>query len=198
MTENDDVPSIDELFNAEPVGPSPILTVSQMRALQRQQANVLTSVATGGARIQDVNSDYITNALVLRDSFVRIGLPNPFQWSDLWEWYGQWSRETSQYWERRQIIGNLTKTALKGLASFEVVGEVQDVGSTGEATWEAVDVRIAALIKERLKKPLDTLTASFAPTSPTEFPGSHVTRSRPGAGGSSHDSPDSSNTILSW
>lgn len=146
--QNGGVSNIEDLFNAQPPGSSDILSVPNIRLLLKQQANVLTTVATGGPRIQSVNASYIGDARTLTDNLERLGLPPAFPWENLWEWHGQWSRELPSYAERRALIQDLAKATLEELTALESRATVQDVGSTGAPTWEAVDRRIDALIKE--------------------------------------------------
>lgn len=140
--------NIDDLFNAHPPGGTAILNLPNIRTLLKQQANVLTTVATGGPRIPSVNASYIGDARTLTDNLERLGLPPAFPWENLWEWHGQWSRELPTYAERRALVQDLAKAALDELTAYESRATVQDVGSTGEQTWEAVDRRLDALIKE--------------------------------------------------
>ncbi|MCJ1685384.1 hypothetical protein [Rathayibacter sp. VKM Ac-2928] len=140
--------NIDDLFNAHPPGGTTILNLPNIRTLLKQQANVLTTVATGGPRIPSVNASYIGDARTLTDNLERLGLRPAFPWENLWEWHGQWSRELPTYAERRALVQDLAKAALDELTAYESRATVQDVGSTGEQTWEAVDRRLDALIKE--------------------------------------------------
>jgi hypothetical protein len=78
--------NIDSIFDATPGTPAPDLSIAQLRDLLRTQANVLTSVATGGDRIQDVNDAYIRNGVIVRENFERRCLDNPYPWADLGEW----------------------------------------------------------------------------------------------------------------
>jgi len=80
------------------------------------QRNLMVAVATGGPRIQSLNTEYqerrdrIRNALEERD----LRDPNPYH--DLWEWYGKWSNGDLSTWQsRRQYISELYTPLLERL-----------------------------------------------------------------------------------
>ena len=56
-----------------------------------RQAALLTAVATGGARIQDVQWKYEDCRRRLVDALQRRGLEYPFPWQDLWQSYDSWT-----------------------------------------------------------------------------------------------------------
>ncbi|MEA3359807.1 MAG: hypothetical protein U9R17_10460, partial [Thermodesulfobacteriota bacterium] len=70
--------------------------------------NIMISVATGGARIQNVNDNYIKKyeKIELGLEERNIGNPNPYR--NLWDWYEKWSSgDLPTYQSRRQYISEL-------------------------------------------------------------------------------------------
>ena len=74
---------------------------------ERRAEDVLTSVATGGPRIEDKRWEPQQRRWRLLPALERRGLPYPFPWQDLWEWYGYWSRDLPGYASRRAKIRDL-------------------------------------------------------------------------------------------
>lgn len=69
--------------------------------------DLMISVATGGERIQSVDSRYkaLHNSIYNRCKKLNIKYENTF--AGLWEWYARWSSEFPHYQERRQFINQL-------------------------------------------------------------------------------------------
>lgn len=67
----------------------------------------MISVATGGDRIQNVDSRYKTlhSSMVSRCKKVNIKYENSF--AGLWDWYARWGNDFPHYQERRQFINQL-------------------------------------------------------------------------------------------
>ena len=66
--------------------------------------NVMVSVATGGQRIQDVDTEYqkVYNKVAI--ALKKIDIDNPNNFRSLWDWYGKWKSDFSKYQERRDYI----------------------------------------------------------------------------------------------
>ena len=63
--------------------------VSELQA----QKNLMVAVATGGPRIDDVNTEYIERRKRIHDELARLGITDANPYPDLWAWYGlmeQW------------------------------------------------------------------------------------------------------------
>jgi hypothetical protein len=98
--------------------------------------NTMTSVSTGGQRIQDVNDEYKKLYREVTIEIKRLGLKNPNPYSDLWEWYGKWSSgEMPQYRDRRAYIIELFKPILSQLENHNNSEELE-VELTG---WERIE-----------------------------------------------------------
>jgi len=98
--------------------------------------NTMTSVSTGGQRIQDVNDEYKKIFREVSIELKRLGLKNPNPYSDLWEWYGKWSSgEMPQYRDRRAYLIELFKDILEQLENHNN-GEELEVELTG---WERIE-----------------------------------------------------------
>jgi len=93
----------------------------------------MTSVATGGPRIQDVNSRYQELYRDVDSEFRDRGGPNPIPYSDLWDWYGRWSQpDLKSYQSRRNFLRDLFGGAARQVN--------QGAGGGYEATgWERID-----------------------------------------------------------
>ena len=102
------------------------------------QRNVMTAVATGGPRIDDVNGEYKDRRKRIRSALDRLALPDPNAYDDLWGWYGKWSSgDLPTYVSRRQYLRELYAPLISQLQSIEsgVLPSMQRE-PTG---WERVD-----------------------------------------------------------
>lgn len=79
--------------------------------------DLMISVATGGERIQTVDSRYKTlhNSINSRCKKLNIRYDNNF--AGLWDWYARWSNDFPHYQERRQFINQLLAPSLDVFAS---------------------------------------------------------------------------------
>lgn len=119
-------------------------TVLQM--IERLKTNMI-AVSTGGPRIQDVNTQYISTYQSLNQYFSALGLENPNPYSDLWEWYGRWSRaDLATYASRRSFVSQLYQRTIDDInaSQEEFSGEVYE--PTG---WDRVDRAIYEM-KQRI------------------------------------------------
>ncbi len=69
--------------------------------------NQLISVATGGARIQEVDDYYKARHRRIAAALSARGLENPNPFASLWDWYQKWKDEFGSYAERRRYIDAL-------------------------------------------------------------------------------------------
>lgn len=75
----------------------------------------MIDVATGGARIQEVNDYYRA-----REARIRRTLPNGITYnnphSDLWEWYRHWDTEFAHYRDRRFYVRQIFGPAIDAIS----------------------------------------------------------------------------------
>lgn len=104
---------------------------------------MMIDVATGGARIQDVDDYYRAREVRIRQAVplgVRYENPHP----DLWDWYRYWSAELLQYKDRRFYVRQLFGGAIDAISKRSTLPS-----EPREATgWERVD---RALSKARVQ-----------------------------------------------
>ena len=73
-----------------------------IRAIERQ-IDLMIDVATGGSRIQEVNTSYIAAHARIQRSLQAMGIQDPNPYADLWEWYNKWSSGDLPTWQSRRI-----------------------------------------------------------------------------------------------
>lgn len=66
------------------------------------QRSLMTAVATGGPRIQEVNNQYTERRERIAHELHRRGLDDPNPHGDLWAWYGRWSAGDMGSWASRR------------------------------------------------------------------------------------------------
>lgn len=72
--------------------------------------SIMIAVATSGARIQEMNPEYQELCAELNDEFVILGLINPNEFKDLWDWYNRWQEsDLAHYNERRKFIKDMCR-----------------------------------------------------------------------------------------
>ena len=105
----------------------------------------MTAVATGGPRIEDVNTEYKERRREIRKVLQAYGLEDPNSFADLWVWYGKWSRDLSSYASRRAYLRELYGPLLEAideLGQGRVGSGLPEADVTG---WPAVDGQAAQL-----------------------------------------------------
>jgi len=102
------------------------------------QKNLMISVATGGARIEDVNQEYQSRRKEIRRLLKNLELEDPNPYEDLWAWYSGWkSGNLETYLARRQFIREMYSHLLTVLDNAEHGAYVDEpIEVTG---WERVD-----------------------------------------------------------
>lgn len=99
--------------------------------------NILISVSTGGARIQEVNGEYSKAYCLLDQWLSRLGAENPNPYKNLWDWHGRWSQsDLSTYSSRRSFIPNLYQPLIDVITKSSVEEVTSEYVPTG---WERVD-----------------------------------------------------------
>ena len=84
------------------------------------QRNLMTAVATGRPRIDDVNDQYKARRKRIRTALDQLALQDPNPYDDLWAWYGKWSSgDLPTYLSRRQYLRDLYAPLISQLQSVE-------------------------------------------------------------------------------
>ncbi len=128
---------------------------SKIVALLDQIQSTMIAVATGGPRINEVNTEYTGWYNELTKLLGLLGFNNPIPYTDLWRWYGKWSSgDLPTYQSRREYIIGLIepiKTALRdskpshlGDGHQQLLREIEITG------WPRVD-RTLSEIRTRLE-----------------------------------------------
>jgi len=71
------------------------------------QRDAMIAVATGQARIQDVNNEYKERREKIGAELAARGIADPNPFSDLWGWYSKWKESLLSYQSRRVFINEL-------------------------------------------------------------------------------------------
>jgi hypothetical protein len=112
--------------------------VELIKAVDRLRTTMI-SVATGGPRIQEVQSDFQETYDLVVTELTSRQMPNPLPYRDLWQWYGRWSSgDLPTYASRRAFVANLFDPLTTQLRT----GFSPPVEATG---WERVDRTVTAL-----------------------------------------------------
>ena len=120
------------------------MTDSELQTTLRRMADLMIAVATGGPRIDEVNTEYRELRDGVAADLERRGIELKVPFADLWEWYGRFGSGDFPTWRsRREFVSKLMNAqagAIKrpvGAARFEATG------------WERVD-RTVSEISRRL------------------------------------------------
>jgi hypothetical protein len=117
------------------------MTDSDLMAEVDAQKAMMIAVATGGPRIETVNGEYIDRRRRIGDELVRRGIGDPNPHTDLWRWYGKWSKgDLPSYASRRMYVADLYDPLLERLRRG---GGTAGSGLFEEPTgWAKVDRQI--------------------------------------------------------
>src|ERR1035437_2275183 len=108
-----------------------------------QIRDLMVSVSTGGARIQEVDDRYQHTYAKISAALAARGITNPITYGSLWDWYGRWSSgDLPSYQSRRTFTSNLFTPLLNRIQT----GKEQEYQLTG---WERVD-RTVGEMRNRL------------------------------------------------
>ena len=92
----------------------------------------IISVATGGPRIQGVQSQFQESYDLVATELISRQIPNPLPYRELWQWQGRWSSgDLPTYASRRAFVADLFDPLLKQLRS----GFSAPVEATGWTSW---------------------------------------------------------------
>lgn len=103
------------------------MTDSELVSALERLRSLMISVATGGPRIEKVNSDYLSLHTEIDEALRERGIKNLNTYADLWEWYGRWSGgDLPSYQSRRTFISEIftpliaqVRTAATGIRPIE-------------------------------------------------------------------------------
>lgn len=110
-----------------------------------QQRDLMINVATGGARIQNVNREYEERLNRIKFHFAKLGIEDPNPYSNLWKWYERWKQGDLPSWQdRRKFICDMYDPVIDKLRNIHI--ELADTQTTG---WSRVDRGIFN-VKKRL------------------------------------------------
>ena len=121
-------------------------TEELLRAVDWIQATMI-SVATGGPRINTVQSEFSRTFDAVAGELAARGLSNPLPYRDLWQWYARWSRGDMPTWQSRrdfvyaiadELVANIQRTVSVG-------AEAPAPEPTG---WERVDRTVTELRRQ--------------------------------------------------
>ena len=118
---------------------------SEVERLIEAQIDLMTSVATGGPRIQVKNDQYKERRKQIKKYLASIELSDPNSFEDLWAWYSRWSSgDLPTYQSRRDYVKTLYKKLLDNLAGASNISSSEP---TQEPTgWEKVDRLVESIV----------------------------------------------------
>lgn len=85
------------------------------------QKTLMISVATNGAKIQNVNADYGSKLDFIQEGLSERNIKNNNPFTDLWQWYGKWSDGTlPTYQSRREFVINMYSPMIDAVKKTEI------------------------------------------------------------------------------
>lgn len=99
--------------------------------------NMMTEVSVGQAQIKDLENEY--NNLYMKTNIwlKKLGIENPNNYTNLWEWYGRWSQnDLDTYQKRRIFIIGLYKQLISIISEYPNESPLYEYEPTG---WEKID-----------------------------------------------------------
>lgn len=138
-----DVDPFEEPMDSEPAGRS----LDDALFLLRRQAELVTAMATGGPRIEDVESQYVERRRRIRRALAGSGITDPFPWTSLWP---AWTalQAVGGYADRRAEVRRLVDPVIDELERRIEATPLEDEGAGVEASWADVDQRLAEMKAE--------------------------------------------------
>jgi hypothetical protein len=111
-----------------------------------QQKSLMINVSTGRERIQEVNQAYIERRHSILSKLQKLGINDPNNFGDLWNWYNKWKDGSlPSYASRRTFITNLYQQVLDDIALVvKIKANEIVIEPTG---WERVDRNLNKIIK---------------------------------------------------
>jgi hypothetical protein len=106
------------------------------------QKSLMISVATGGPRIKEVNSEYENRRFEIKRALQDQSVADPNPYFDLWGWYGKWSDGSlPSYQSRRRYVADLYQPLLDLLLAGSKPSILEPTG------WARVDRSIDKIVK---------------------------------------------------
>lgn len=118
---------------------SPKDALSRLRTEVERELDLMTAVATGGPRIEDVNGEHKEPRREIRKLLQTCGLEDPNSYADLWVWYGKWSRDLPSYAHRRAYLRELYGPFPRAIDDLEQGGVGSGLPESDLTGWPAVD-----------------------------------------------------------
>lgn len=92
------------------------------------QRDMMINVATGGASIQDVNSEYKERRERIKSELASCGIADPNVFSDLWGWLSKWKESPlPTYQSRRRFINELFDPLLEEIRAYRPFTDYKQV-----------------------------------------------------------------------
>lgn len=101
------------------------------------QRSLMVDVATGGARIQEVDEQYIARRGRIAHALAEISVEDPNPFDSLWDWYGKWSKDLPTYRSRREYLSELFRPTLAQLRTRP--GTARQPLFKAATGWPAID-----------------------------------------------------------
>lgn len=119
------------------------MTDPELIGALEQLRNTMVAVATGGPRIQAVDSEYRELYGRVAAELARRRMDNPLTYASLWDWYGRWSSgDLPTYQSRREFVRDLVGPLINQVRT----GRRDEPPPTG---WPRVD-RTVGELRDRL------------------------------------------------
>jgi AcrR family transcriptional regulator len=135
------------------------IAASNLIGAIESQRDLMIDVATGGARIQEVNDTYKQRRDAIRRRLQELGIhddPNPFQ--DLWEWYHRWSNgDLPTYRDRRAFLRELYSPLMRQLSDIESGADELHEPTGWARVDRVVEKMLAQLARARAEEDYQTV-----------------------------------------
>lgn len=119
------------------------MTDEELVEALEQLRETLTTVATGGPRINDVNDAYQRAFAQVAADLAKRDIANTITFGSLWDWYGRWSSgDLPTYQSRRTFVSELINPLINRVRT----GRAEEARPTG---WTRVD-RCVGELRDRL------------------------------------------------
>jgi hypothetical protein len=107
--------------------------------------NMMIAVATGGPRINEVQSEFAAKYDQVAGELEARDVPNTLPYRDLWQWYGRWSGGDMPSWQsRRSFVNGLTDELVANIKRAASAVKAPRHEPTG---WPRVDRTVTELRK---------------------------------------------------
>jgi hypothetical protein len=98
----------------------------------------MIAVATGGPRINEVQTEFAKKHDEIADELASRGIKNTFPYRDLWQWYGRWSSGDMPSWQsRRNFVNSLADELIVNIR--EASAGSSTVGPHEPTGWARVE-----------------------------------------------------------